>query len=135
MSPRLTVRSGAVSSEPMLYDEGGTGAPILLLHGLMGSARTWADHLPWLRAFGHVYTFDAAGHGRPAPPRPTTEAFVADLAEATARIPEPMVVIGHSMGGLHGWMFAATHPGRCERWWSRIWRRISAGVPRGTGRR
>ena len=96
----------------MLYDEGGTGVPILLLHGLMGSARTWADHLPWLRALGHVYTFDAAGHGRPAPARPSTEAFVADLAAATVDIPEPMVVIGHSMGGLYGWMFAAAHPDR-----------------------
>ncbi|WP_040802919.1 alpha/beta fold hydrolase [Nocardia concava] len=96
----------------MLYDEGGTGTSILLLHGLMGSARTWRSQLPWLREFGHVYTFDAAGHGRPAPEQLTTEAFVADLAAATAEIPGPMVVIGHSMGGLHGWMFTAAHPDR-----------------------
>ncbi|GAA5048314.1 alpha/beta fold hydrolase [Nocardia callitridis] len=95
-----------------LYDEGGTGAPILLLHGLMGSARTWHAQLPWVREFGHVHTFDAAGHGRPAPKELTTEAFVGDLAAATASITEPMVVIGHSMGGLHGWVFAATHPDR-----------------------
>lgn len=98
--------------EAMLYDEGGAGAPILLLHGLMGSARTWRAQLPWLREYGHVYTFDAAGHGRPVPAELTTEAFVADLAAATAEIAEPMVVIGHSMGGLHGWMFTAAHPDR-----------------------
>ncbi|MFF0493213.1 alpha/beta fold hydrolase [Nocardia sp. NPDC004068] len=96
----------------MLYDEGGTGVPILLLHGLMGSARTWRAHVPWLREFGHVYTVDAAGHGRPAPAELRTEAFVADLAAATADIAEPMIVIGHSMGGLHGWMFAAEFPRR-----------------------
>lgn len=96
----------------MLYDEGGAGAPILLLHGLMGSARTWRSHVPWLREYGQVYTFDAAGHGRPAPAELTTEAFVADLAAATADIPGPLVVIGHSMGGLHGWMFTAAHPDR-----------------------
>ncbi|WP_433600838.1 alpha/beta fold hydrolase [Nocardia sp. CA-135953] len=96
----------------MLYDEGGAGVPILLLHGLMGSARTWRDHLDWLRKFGHVYTFDAAGHGRPAPVELTTEAFIDDLAAATAEISEPMVVIGHSMGGLHGWVFAAGYPER-----------------------
>ncbi|WP_040773287.1 alpha/beta fold hydrolase [Nocardia pneumoniae] len=96
----------------MLYDEGGAGAPILLLHGLMGSARTWRDQLDWLREYGHVYTFDAAGHGRPAPGELTTEAFVDDLAAGTAAITEPMVVIGHSMGALHGWVFAATHPER-----------------------
>ncbi|MFE9582670.1 alpha/beta fold hydrolase [Nocardia sp. NPDC006044] len=96
----------------MLHDEGGAGVPILLLHGLMGSARTWHDQLDWLRDYGHVFTFDAAGHGRPAPDELTTEAFVADLAAATAGITEPMVLIGHSMGALHGWVFAATHPGR-----------------------
>ncbi|MEU0542440.1 alpha/beta hydrolase [Nocardia sp. NPDC005978] len=95
-----------------LHDEGGSGVPLLLLHGLMGSARTWRSQLGWLREFGHVYTFDAAGHGRPAPAELTTEAFVADLAAATAHITEPMVVIGHSMGALHGWVFAAAHPDR-----------------------
>lgn len=95
-----------------LHDEGGNGTPILLLHGLMGSARTWTRQVDRLRGFGHVYTFDAAGHGRPAPAELTTEAFVADLAAATAAITEPMVVIGHSMGGLHGWMFTAAHPDR-----------------------
>ncbi|WP_306363825.1 alpha/beta fold hydrolase [Nocardia sp. CC227C] len=96
----------------MLYDEGGAGTPILLLHGLMGSARTWRSQVGWLREFGHVYTFDAAGHGRPAPAELTTEAFVADLAAATVSITAPMVIIGHSMGALHGWVFAAAHPGR-----------------------
>ena len=95
-----------------LHDEGGAGVPILLLHGLMGSARTWSDQLDWLRAHGHVYTFDAAGHGRPAPAELTTESFVDDLAAATAAVTEPMVVIGHSMGGLHGWVFAARHAER-----------------------
>ncbi|WP_051132759.1 alpha/beta fold hydrolase [Nocardia paucivorans] len=96
----------------MLHDEGGAGAPILLLHGLMGSARTWGDHLGWLRDYGRVYTFDAAGHGRPAPDELTTEAFVADLAAATAELTTPITVVGHSMGGLHGWVFAAHHPER-----------------------
>ncbi|MFI9505880.1 alpha/beta fold hydrolase [Nocardia sp. NPDC052566] len=96
----------------MLHDEGGAGVPILLLHGLMGSARTWRDQLDWLREYGHVYTFDAAGHGRPAPAELTTEAFVADLVEATSVITEPMVLIGHSMGALHGWVFAAEYPER-----------------------
>ncbi|MBF6332765.1 alpha/beta fold hydrolase [Nocardia transvalensis] len=96
----------------MLYDEGGTGVPILLLHGLMGSARTWGGQVEWLRKFGQVFTFDAAGHGRAAPQELTTEAFVADLATATASIAEPMVVIGHSMGALHGWVYAADHPDR-----------------------
>ncbi|MBJ8345941.1 alpha/beta fold hydrolase [Antrihabitans sp. YC2-6] len=96
----------------MLHDEGGTGRPILLLHGLMGSARTWQRQVPWLRDFGHVYTFDAAGHGRPILPSLATEAFVADLAAGLEEVREPVVVIGHSMGALHGWCFTAAHPER-----------------------
>ncbi|WP_188830098.1 alpha/beta fold hydrolase [Nocardia camponoti] len=96
----------------MLYDEGGVGAPILLLHGLMGSAATWSDQVPWLREFGHVYTFQAAGHGRPVPADLGTDAFAADLAAHTAHIAEPLTIIGHSMGAIHGWVFAAAHPDR-----------------------
>lgn len=76
----------------------------------MGSARTWCRQVPWLRAHGRVYTFDSAGHGRPALPRLTTEAFVEDLAGVLDPIAEPMVVIGHSMGALHAWCLAATYP-------------------------
>jgi len=98
----------------VLHDEGGSGRPILLLHGLMGSARTWRRHVPWLRNHGHVHTFDAAAHGRPAPDELTTEAFVADLARHLddAGFDEPLVVIGHSMGALHAWCLAAAHPDR-----------------------
>lgn len=100
------------STGPALHAEGGAGPPILLLHGLMGAARTWARQLPWLREWGRVYTLDALGHGRPAVAPLNTAAFVADVAAQTVAIAEPMVVIGHSMGGLHGWVFAARYPHR-----------------------
>ncbi|MDJ0393417.1 alpha/beta hydrolase [Rhodococcus sp. G-MC3] len=93
----------------MLHDEGGDGKPILLLHGLMGSGRTWRRQVPWLRAFGHVYTYDAPGHGRPTPASLTTEAFVEDLAIHAEKIGRATVV-GHSMGSLHGWCLAAARP-------------------------
>ncbi|RZK94046.1 MAG: alpha/beta hydrolase [Rhodococcus sp. (in: high G+C Gram-positive bacteria)] len=99
-----------MAGESALHDEGGAGQPILLLHGLMGSSRTWVRQLPWLREHGHVFTFDAAGHGRPAPAELTTEAFVDDLAAALAPFTEPWVVIGHSMGALHAWFLAAQYP-------------------------
>lgn len=95
----------------MLTSAGGDGPPIVLLHGLMGRGRTWRRQVPWLRQFGHVFVVDAAGHGRPAPAELTTEAFVADLA--TLLDPgEPAVLIGHSMGALHGWCYAAEYPDR-----------------------
>ncbi|OZE80394.1 alpha/beta hydrolase [Rhodococcus sp. 15-649-2-2] len=93
----------------MLYDEGGSGRSILLLHGLMGSAATWRRQVPWLREFGHVHTYDAPGHRRPAPAELTTESFVADLLQNLEWL-GPSVLIGHSMGALHAWCAAARRP-------------------------
>jgi pimeloyl-ACP methyl ester carboxylesterase len=93
---------------------GGSGPGILLLHGLMGRARTWWAVARWLTRYGRVAGLDARGHGR-SPHRGGgpwhTEDFVADAAALIdARGLAPAIVIGHSMGGLHGWALAATHP-------------------------
>ncbi|MGX7825667.1 alpha/beta fold hydrolase [Actinokineospora sp. 24-640] len=94
-----------------VVDFGGDGPPILLLHGLMGRATTWWPVARWLLPYGHVIALDARAHGRSPHrgPRWRTPDFVAD---ATALLDEhgPGVVIGHSMGGLHGLGVAATRP-------------------------
>lgn len=101
----MAVREGVV-------DFGGDGPPIVLLHGLMGRARTWWPVARWLTAYGHVIGPDARGHGRGARSGPWhTERFVEDVAELVTELDAgPAVVIGHSMGGLHALAFAATHP-------------------------
>jgi len=94
-----------------VVDFGGTGTPIVLLHGLMGRARTWWSVAQWLMRYGHVVGLDARGHGYGPRIGPwTTEQFVADVATLLGKFDEPAVVIGHSMGGLHAWATAATHP-------------------------
>jgi len=89
---------------------GGDGPPILLLHGLMGCAATWSEPASWLAAHGRVVAVDARGHGRSGARGPwTTQRMAADVTElldATG----PGVVIGHSMGGLHGLVAAARRP-------------------------
>jgi pimeloyl-ACP methyl ester carboxylesterase len=91
-------------------DFGGGGPPILLLHGLMGCAATWSEPATWLAAHGRVLALDARGHGRSEAHGPwTTERMAADVTElldATG----PAVVIGHSMGGLHGLVATARRP-------------------------
>ncbi|MCW4352793.1 alpha/beta hydrolase [Hoyosella sp. YIM 151337] len=101
-----------------LDDRGGRGAPIVLLHGLMGRGTTWQRHVPWLREYGRVYTYDARFHrgrgrdgggaARDADVR--TEVFVNDLAVALEALDRPAALIGHSMGSLHAWCLAAHRP-------------------------
>lgn len=85
----------------------------MLVHGLMGRGSTWSRQLPWLISFGSVYTYDAPWHrGRNvADAEPVaTERFVAELAAGVESLGAPVVLIGHSMGGLHSWCLAAEHP-------------------------
>lgn len=95
-----------------VVDFGGTGRPIVLLHGLMGRARTWWPVAQWLTGHGHVVGLDARAHGRsPHRGRATTEEFVDDVAGLIRELDAgPAVVIGHSMGGLHAWVLAARYP-------------------------
>ncbi|WP_326566723.1 alpha/beta hydrolase [Amycolatopsis rhabdoformis] len=87
-----------------------TGVSVLLLHGLMGRARTWWSVAQWLKPYGSVHALDARGHGRAPHEGPwTTEQFAEDVAEVLAEL-GPAVLIGHSMGGLHAWATAAKYP-------------------------
>ncbi|NDJ88749.1 alpha/beta hydrolase [Mycolicibacter kumamotonensis] len=105
-------RVNTASSELLTY-RGGHGAPLVLVHGLMGRGSTWPRQLPWLTRLGAVYTYDAPWHrGRDVvDPHPiSTERFVADLATAVQQLPAPVRLVGHSMGALHSWCLAARHP-------------------------
>jgi len=99
-----------------VVDFGGRGPLIVLLHGLMGRATTWWRVARHLTAYGHVVGLDARAHGRSPRPSPRevparVEDFAGDVAELIERLDEgPAVVIGHSMGGLHAIVLAATRP-------------------------
>lgn len=91
---------------------GGSGTPILLLHGLMGRATTWWPVARSLTRRGRVVGLDARGHGRSQAAGPwTTERLAADAAEVVEQLGAgPAVVVGHSMGGLHALALAASRP-------------------------
>ncbi len=89
------------------------GATIVLIHG-------WTlDHTSWDRVAaalpGKVVRYDHRGHGGSAPaPRGTAtiEQTADDLAELIeARVPTgPVVLVGHSMGGMAAMALAERHP-------------------------
>lgn len=101
-----------MSSRKGAVDFGGSGRPIVLLHGLMGRASTWWPVAQWLTARGHVVGIDARAHGRSPHRGPaTTEQFADDVASLIRGLDAgPAVLIGHSMGALHAWATAAAHP-------------------------
>ena len=100
------------TSTDVLEYRGGSGEPVVLVHGLMGRGTTWSGQLPWLTGLGAVYTYDAPWHrGRDvADAYPiSTERFVDELAAAVGGLGGPVRLVGHSMGGLHAWCLAAAH--------------------------
>ena len=62
-------------------DLGGAGnLPLILLHGMLGSARNWQTAGRDLAARYHVFALDARNHGRsPANPEMTYEAMAGDV--------------------------------------------------------
>jgi len=108
----VTAQDEPVTDEHLTHC-GGTGRPLVLVHGLMGRGSTWARQVPWLSHIGSVYTYDAPWHRgfdledhEPI----STERFVEELGAAVETVGEPVVLIGHSMGALHSWCLAADRP-------------------------
>jgi pimeloyl-ACP methyl ester carboxylesterase len=95
------------------YRVGGSGEPLLLVHGLAGSWRNWCEVLPALLERYRVIAVDLPGHGHSAaPPRGAT---TADLAASVAAVLEAeavegVTVAGHSLGGLVSLRLARTRP-------------------------
>lgn len=95
-------------------DSGGSGAPVLLVHGLSSSLGFWDKQVEALSARGYrVLALDLPGYGasgRPDAPLtpPWYAAFVADFL-ATVGAPRATVV-GHSMGGQISLWLALERP-------------------------
>ncbi len=95
------------------YFTGGSGEPLLLLHGLAGSTRNWVEVLPDLLQRHRVVAVDLPGHaGSGRLPR---GASTTDFAEVAAAVLEqeglgPALVVGHSFGGLVAIRLARSRP-------------------------
>lgn len=108
---------------PVRYlDLGGpAGAPVLLcVHGLGGSATNWGLLAPHLADRYRVVALDLFGHGGSGVPTgPRRDALTADrrLLDRFIRevVGEPVVLLGHSMGGVVALLHAASSPGTVRR--------------------
>ena len=89
------------------YD-GPAGTPLLIAHGLFGSARNWGVVAKRLSNERPVITVDMRNHaGSPWHEGHSYHDLAADLAEV---LEGPADVLGHSMGGKAAMMLALTRP-------------------------
>jgi pimeloyl-ACP methyl ester carboxylesterase len=95
------------------YGEGGDRPPLLIAHGLFGSARNWGVIARRLVEGRRVVAVDMRNHGEsPWSATHDYKAMAGDLAEA---IDGQWDVLGHSMGGKAAMVLALTAPEKVAR--------------------
>jgi 4,5:9,10-diseco-3-hydroxy-5,9,17-trioxoandrosta-1(10),2-diene-4-oate hydrolase len=98
------------------YQRAGTGRPLLLLHGLVGSAKNWRQNITFLSRDSSVYAVDLFNMGE-SERIPGLNAGLEATADRLAACMDALGVAeadiaGHSHGGAVAMMFAARHPDR-----------------------
>lgn len=106
--------AGAPDGARIAYELAGDGPPIVLVHGITESRRSWDPLVARLAPEHRVVTLDLRGHGQ-SERRPPYDALTmaADLGVVVeaAGATEPLVV-GHSLGGAVVSVYAAGNPVR-----------------------
>jgi pimeloyl-ACP methyl ester carboxylesterase len=98
------------------YQVSGDGPPLVLLHGLSGSARWWARNAPVFSRRFRVYAIDLVGFGLSrGQPFSLGEAPGLLLRWMDSLPKERFHLAGHSMGGLVAASLAAFTPQRVDR--------------------
>jgi pimeloyl-ACP methyl ester carboxylesterase len=101
------------------YQRAGSGRPLLLLHGLVGSAKNWRLNIDFLSQDSDVYAIDLFNMGESE----RVPGLDAGLEATADRLKAYMDALGldeadiaaHSHGGAVAMMFAARHPDRVRR--------------------
>jgi non-heme chloroperoxidase len=102
--------SGAID---LYYEDHGSGAPVVLIHGYPLSGRAWDKQLSLLLEAGRrVITYDRRGFGKSSQPASgyDYDTFTADLAALMDELDlYDATLVGHSMGTGEVTRYLATH--------------------------
>lgn len=112
------VHDGDTVDLALRRSRGGTGRPVLTVHGMAGDHTTWRRLASELRADGRVVlSYDQRGHGRSSRGRYDLDRFRDDLLSVVGEEAgdEPVDVVGHSLGAHVALRAAMAEPARFGR--------------------
>ncbi|MCL4263064.1 MAG: alpha/beta hydrolase [Anaerolineae bacterium] len=86
---------------PIAYQRGGSGPPLLLVHGAVADSTRWAPVLPLLEAHFTVYAMNRRGRGGSGDTHEyAIQREFEDIAALVDAINEPVNLLGHSFGAF-----------------------------------
>lgn len=99
------------------YKTYGTGAPVIIMHGLFGSGDNWRTIARMMEHQYESIVVDMRNHGRsPHDPEMNFHVMTEDILELMADLGlDKASLLGHSMGGKVAMQFALQHPERVEK--------------------
>ena len=103
-----------INGRLIAFDDVGSGEPLLLVHGLGGTANSWAPVVEAFRASHRVVALDLPGAGRSAhDPQASIVSMAADVLSVMDALGLASVrLVGHSMGSITCQHVAAQAPTR-----------------------
>ena len=110
----ITVKSVKISRFNIVYAEGGTGDPIIMLHGFGGSKNDWLQFAKYFTSDYRVILPDLPGFGDSTKLKEEEFGIMFQVEKvhefARALQLEKIHLVGHSMGGNIAGNFAGTYP-------------------------
>lgn len=116
---RVTPHDLVVQGKPARLWRGGSGDPLILIHGGVGDAELhWGANFETLTHYYDVIAPDLPGFGVTDPlPQPSFQAYLdwLNVLLESHRLIDRLRVIGHSFGAAVARLFAAAHPDEVSR--------------------
>jgi pimeloyl-ACP methyl ester carboxylesterase len=116
--PVARLRYRSIHGYKNAFRMAGRGDPVVLVHGIGDSSKTWFPVIPGLAQSRRVIAPDLLGHG--ASDKPRHDYSVGGYANGLRDLLSVLgidraTVVGHSLGGAVAMQFAYQYPERCER--------------------